>query len=80
MAGTTDKVKGRTKVAVGPVTGDKSLENEGRIDRIAGEAKDRLADVSNQVERWLDQAGQKGGSTVHDVRRTVENWIDKARS
>ncbi len=80
MAGTTDKVKGRTKVAVGAVTGDKSLENDGRIDRIAGEAKDRLADVSNQVERWLDQAGQKGGSTVHDVRRTVENWIDKARS
>lgn len=79
MAGTTDKVKGRTKVAVGSLTGDKELENEGRMDRLAGEAKDRLADLSSSVERFLNDTGRQGGSKVREVRRTLEGWIDKAR-
>ena len=35
--GDVDKAKGRVKEAAGTLTGDKSLKNEGRVDRDPGE-------------------------------------------
>ena len=43
----TDEAKGRIKEATGNVTGDKDLQNEGKLDQAEGRAKsgiDRLAD------------------------------------
>ena len=40
MSGTSDKVKGHVKQAVGEVTDDKDLESEGKVDELAGKAKD----------------------------------------
>jgi ubiquinone/menaquinone biosynthesis C-methylase UbiE/uncharacterized protein YjbJ (UPF0337 family) len=53
--GTTDDLKGRTKEAVGDLTDDESLKNEGRVDRGQGKVKDaadkagdKLKDVVNR--------------------------------
>lgn len=80
MTGTQDKIKGRAKVAAGAAMGDKSLENEGRIDRITGEAKDKLADATNSLERLLNDYSSKAGGALQSGRRQLEELISKARS
>ncbi len=40
MAGTTDKVKGAVKEAVGKMTGNKRTEAEGKTDQAKGDVKD----------------------------------------
>ncbi len=47
MSGTTDKIKGSVKETVGKVTGDKSMETEGKVDRAKGEAKNIARDVAD---------------------------------
>jgi len=49
MSGTTDKIKGRVKEAVGAVTGNERLKQEGRIDQAAGKMK-------KVAERVIDKA------------------------
>jgi uncharacterized protein YjbJ (UPF0337 family) len=39
MSGTTDTIKGRVKEAVGALTDDKRLKNEGKLDQSAGKIK-----------------------------------------
>ena len=39
MAGEMDKMKGKVKEAAGAVTGDESLENEGKVDQAKGNVK-----------------------------------------
>jgi uncharacterized protein YjbJ (UPF0337 family) len=48
--GTVDKAKGRVKEAVGDVTGDQSLKNEGRVDRASGSIKDKVGDAADKVK------------------------------
>jgi len=36
MSGTTDKIKGRVKEAVGALANDKRLKNEGKVDQASG--------------------------------------------
>jgi len=49
MSGTTDKIKGRVKEAVGVVTGNRRLKSEGRMDQAAGKVKKTVA-------RMIDKA------------------------
>jgi uncharacterized protein YjbJ (UPF0337 family) len=56
--GDKDKLKGRLKEAGGDLTGDKSLKNEGKVDRATGGVKDavggagdKLKDLVNPDER-----------------------------
>jgi uncharacterized protein YjbJ (UPF0337 family) len=49
MGGTSDKLKGRAKEAVGVVTGNQRLKDEGRMDQAAGKVK-------KAVERVIDKA------------------------
>jgi uncharacterized protein YjbJ (UPF0337 family) len=49
MSGTTDKIKGRVKEAVGVLTDDRKLKNEGKLDQSAGKIK-------QTVERVVDKA------------------------
>ena len=79
MAGTTDKVKGRTKVAVGAVTGDKSLENEGRIDRIAGEAKEQLGKATDKAKDLLSSGASEASGLLDKAKSSVEGLIDKVK-
>jgi uncharacterized protein YjbJ (UPF0337 family) len=49
MRGTSDKIKGRVKEAVGALTDDQRLKDEGRLDQTTGKIKDA-------VERVIDKA------------------------
>jgi uncharacterized protein YjbJ (UPF0337 family) len=54
MAGQVDKAKGRAKEAIGRAVGNKSLEREGKRDRMMGEVKDKAHKVKKTVERKID--------------------------
>ena len=68
MAGKTDQVKGRAKEAVGNLTGDKDLQSEGKVDRRAGETKEKLGHANEKIDEIIDRADDK-----------VEEIIDKAK-
>ena len=68
MSEKTEQVKGNAKEAVGRLTGNKDLESEGKADRRAGEAKEKLGQVKGKVEEVIDKAEAK-----------VEEVIDKAK-
>lgn len=49
MGAKTDQVKGRAKQAAGVLSGDKGLENEGKVDRAAGKLKEKAGEVVDKV-------------------------------
>ena len=49
--GKGNDLKGRIKDAAGGLTGDQSLQNEGKVDRLKGKVQDTLG----KVERKLDK-------------------------
>jgi uncharacterized protein YjbJ (UPF0337 family) len=51
--GTTDDLKGRAKEAVGDLTDDDSLKNEGKVDRASGKVKDKVGDAADKVKDGL---------------------------
>ena len=51
--GTTDDLKGRAKEAAGDLTDDKSLKNEGKVDRASGGIKDKVGDAADKVKDAL---------------------------
>ena len=51
--GTTDDLKGRAKEAAGDLTDDKSLKNEGKVDRASGSVKDKIGDAADKVKDAL---------------------------
>jgi uncharacterized protein YjbJ (UPF0337 family) len=56
-----DDIKGRAKEAVGDLTDDKDLKNEGRADRASGKAKE-----------FIDKAEDKAKELVDDVRDKLD--------
>jgi uncharacterized protein YjbJ (UPF0337 family) len=48
--GTKDDAKGRVKEAAGSLTDDKSLKNEGKVDRASGSVKDKVGDAADKVK------------------------------
>jgi uncharacterized protein YjbJ (UPF0337 family) len=50
MSGTTDKIKGRMKEAVGALTNDKRLKNEGKVDQASGAIKDGVEKVVDKLK------------------------------
>ena len=59
MGDKSDQVKGRVEEAVGALTDDKDLKREGRKDRLAGEAKEKLEHVKDKIEDVIDAAKDK---------------------
>ncbi len=55
MSDKTDQAKGRIKEAAGSLTDDQDLKNEGKADRLGGEAKEKLGDVKDKVEEGIDK-------------------------
>ena len=51
--GTGDKAKGRVKEAAGALSGDKKLKTEGKIDQLAGKAKDAVETVVDKTKHAL---------------------------
>ena len=50
MSGTTDKIKGRIKEAVGVLTDDQKLKNEGRLDQKVGKIKRTMERAVDKVK------------------------------
>ena len=46
-----DKIKGRVKEAVGVMTDNQSLKNEGRVDQAKGKLKKAVESVIDKVKR-----------------------------
>jgi uncharacterized protein YjbJ (UPF0337 family) len=57
--GKMDKGKGRIKEAVGDLTDNDSLKNEGRADRVGGAAKEKVGDAADKVEETVDRVKDK---------------------
>jgi uncharacterized protein YjbJ (UPF0337 family) len=53
--GTTDDLKGRAKEAAGDLTDDKSLKNEGKVDRATGSVKDAVGDAGDKAKDALNK-------------------------
>jgi uncharacterized protein YjbJ (UPF0337 family) len=51
MSGTTDTVKGRAKEAVGVVTNNQRLKDEGRMDQAVGKVKKAVKGMIDKVKR-----------------------------
>ncbi len=79
MAINQDHIKGRAKIAAGAVTGNKELENEGRIDRLAGDAKHQLDKVTGKVKELLDSGSSQASGWVDQAKTSVEGFIDKVK-
>ncbi len=79
MAVNTDKIKGRAKVAAGAALGDKDLENEGRMDRWAGEAKDLINQVADMAQNLTGSASRNAGDYIGRARTSLESLVDKIK-
>jgi uncharacterized protein YjbJ (UPF0337 family) len=51
MSGKSDEVKGRIKQAAGVLTGDAKLKREGKLDQMAGSAKNAVAVVVDKTKK-----------------------------
>lgn len=60
MSGKTEEVKGRIKEAVGALTGDDKLRDEGKADQLVGKVK---------------QAAQKAAETVADATKSAVDAV-----
>jgi uncharacterized protein YjbJ (UPF0337 family) len=49
MSNNSDDAKGRVKQAVGDLTGDQDMKNEGRVDQAKGKVKDAVDKVADKV-------------------------------
>lgn len=61
----TDQIKGRIKEAAGDLTDDQSLENEGKVDRAAGDVKDKVETAKDKVGDAVDAAKDKISGILH---------------
>jgi uncharacterized protein YjbJ (UPF0337 family) len=54
VKGTADKAKGAIKDAAGKVTGDKELQQEGKLDKAKGSAHSAVGDVKDAVRKGTE--------------------------
>jgi uncharacterized protein YjbJ (UPF0337 family) len=55
IEGTGKDLKGRVKDAAGGLTGDTSLQTEGKIDRVKGKVQKKVGEVQNDVADRTDE-------------------------
>lgn len=53
MSGAMDKGKGRVKQALGDLTDDDSLKNEGKVEETSGKVKDAADDAVDKIKDKL---------------------------
>jgi uncharacterized protein YjbJ (UPF0337 family) len=58
MDGKVDDLKGRAKQAAGDLTDNDDLKREGKADRAAGTAKEKVEDAKDWVEDKIDKIKQ----------------------
>lgn len=57
--GYTDKIKGKTKEAVGDLRGDDKQKAEGILDQAIGKTKEVTSDIKEKAEDFIDEAKDK---------------------
>lgn len=57
--GTKDNLKGDLKELGGDVTGDKSLKNEGKVDKASGSVKDAVGGAADKVKDVVNPSDRK---------------------
>ena len=57
--GKVDEGKGRVKEAAGSLTGDDDLKNKGKVDRTAGETKQKVGDAADKVGDAVTKVADK---------------------
>ena len=68
MAGKIETAKGRIKVALGSLTGNKELKSEGKLDRRAGRAKEKIGRVKAKVDATAEKAQRKAVQATDTAR------------
>ena len=53
--GKFDEMKGRTKEAVGDLTGDEDLQREGKVDRAGGKAKGKIGQLTDKIKGLVNR-------------------------
>jgi len=48
-----DNTKGRTKEALGDLTGNQELKDEGKVDRASGKTKDAIGGIADKAKKLL---------------------------
>lgn len=60
VEGAISEAKGRAKEALGALTDDEDMKREGKLDRAAGEVKDRVSEAVDQVRDGVESLFDKG--------------------
>lgn len=68
MSSKTDAVKGRIKEAVGALTDNDNLRDEGKADQAAGKVKDAVNKVILGIEKVAQRALVRGTGAADRVR------------
>jgi uncharacterized protein YjbJ (UPF0337 family) len=55
IAGAAKVIQGRVKEAIGKVTGDAKLENEGKADKVEGKVQNAIGSVKDTVRDALKE-------------------------
>jgi len=59
MSGTSDKIKGRVKEAVGALTNDQRLKDEGKLDQATGKIKEVVERVIDKTKNVVKGRARK---------------------
>jgi uncharacterized protein YjbJ (UPF0337 family) len=59
MSGTSDKIKGRVKEAVGVLTDDQRLKDQGRLDQTSGKIKQAVEGVIDKARDAVKSPAKK---------------------
>jgi uncharacterized protein YjbJ (UPF0337 family) len=59
VGGKADQIKGHAKEAVGEATGNEDLEREGKVDRAAGDVKEKAQAAKDKVGEAADKVRDK---------------------
>lgn len=79
MSAKSEQVKGHAKEAAGIVIGDQRLQDEGRADRVAGEAKSKVEQVKATLEALMDTGEAKASQGIDRAADAVVSLIDRAK-
>ena len=66
MGGKMDQATGRAKEAVGVVSGDEKLEREGKLQRAAGDIKEKASELADDVKKATEKVVDKVKSAIKD--------------
>lgn len=59
MGGKIDQAKGRAKQATGVLVGDEDLEREGKVQRVAGNIKEKASEIAGDVKKAAEKVVDK---------------------